>query len=78
MRCFGVASRGRAYAAVLAFAYSDYVGCVEWLTRVHHIVHRYGASLAAVALANKIARTAWAVMVRGEHFKEPKLLPARG
>ena len=32
--------------ALLAFAYSDYVGCVEWLTRVHHIAHRCGGSLA--------------------------------
>jgi hypothetical protein len=27
-------------------------------------------------LANKIARVAWAMMVRGEQFKEQKLLPA--
>jgi transposase len=27
-------------------------------------------------LANKIARMAWAMMVRGERFKESKLLPA--
>jgi hypothetical protein len=32
--------------ALLAFAYSDYVGCVEWLTRVRHIAHRCGGSLA--------------------------------
>ena len=32
--------------------------------------------VAAVALANKIARMAWAMMVRDERFKEPKLLPA--
>ena len=31
--------------------------------------------VAAVALANKIARIAWAMMVHGERFKEPKLLP---
>lgn len=32
--------------ALLAFAYRDYVGCVEWLTRVRHIAHRCGGSLA--------------------------------
>jgi transposase len=31
--------------------------------------------VAAVALANKNARMAWAMMVRGEHFREPGLLP---
>jgi transposase len=32
--------------------------------------------VAAVALANKIARMAWAMMVRNERFTEAKLLPA--
>jgi len=32
--------------------------------------------VAAVALANKVARMAWAMMVRPEQFKEPSLLPA--
>ena len=38
--------------------------------------HRRPIKVAAVALANKIARIAWAMMVRGERFKEPRLLPA--
>jgi tetratricopeptide (TPR) repeat protein len=32
--------------ALLAFAHSDYAACVEWLTRVRHIAHRSGGSLA--------------------------------
>jgi transposase len=32
--------------------------------------------VAAVALANKITRMAWAMTVRGEQFNEPRLLPA--
>jgi hypothetical protein len=30
----------------------------------------------AIALASKIARIAWAMMVRGEHYKEPVALAA--
>jgi transposase len=44
-----------------------------WLA---HIMERRPIKVAAVALANKIARMAWAMMVRAEQFKEPRLLPA--
>ena len=44
-----------------------------WLAR---ILERRPPKLAAVALANKIARMAWAIMVRNERFEEAKLLPA--
>jgi transposase len=44
-----------------------------WLAR---IMERRPIKVAAVALANKIARMARAMMVRGERFKEPSLLAA--
>ena len=44
-----------------------------WLAR---LMGRRPIKVAAVALANKIARMAWAMMVRGERFEEPRLLPA--
>jgi transposase len=43
-----------------------------WLGR---LMERRPTKVAAVALANKIARMAWAIMVRGDRYKEPKLLP---
>src|SRR6266700_283474 len=44
-----------------------------WLIR---IMERRPTKVAAVALANKIARMAWAIMVHGDRYQEPKLLMA--
>jgi len=44
-----------------------------WLAR---LMERRPTKVADVSLANKIARMAWAIMVRGKRYKEPKLLLA--
>jgi transposase len=41
-----------------------------WLAR---LLDRRPAKVAAIALASKIARMAWAVMARGELYREPTL-----
>jgi transposase len=44
-----------------------------WLTQ---LLARRPAKVVAVALANKMARTAWAVLVKGENYRAPALMPA--
>ena len=44
-----------------------------WLTA---LLARRPTKVAAIALANKIARMAWAMMTKGERYKEPAALAA--
>lgn len=53
--------------AVAVIRYADPVRR-PWLAQ---LLARRKAKVAAVALANKIARTAWAMMITGEHYRAP-------
>ena len=44
-----------------------------WLTA---LLARRPTKIAAIALANKIARIVWVLMARGERYKEPVVLAA--
>ncbi len=59
--------------AVIRYAQKHGTQRRPWLGQV---MERRPTKVAAVALANKIARMAWAIMVHGDRYKEPKLLVA--
>jgi transposase len=59
--------------AVIRYAKINGTKHRPWLTA---LLARRPTKVAAIALANKIARTAWAMMARGERYKEPVALAA--
>ncbi len=59
--------------AVIRYAKKHGYGHRPWLQR---LLAQRPVKLAAVALANKVARMAWVIMARGERYKEPAPLAA--
>jgi transposase len=59
--------------AVIRYAKIHGAGHRPWLTG---LLARRPTKVAAIALANKLARMAWAMMARGERYQEPAALAA--
>jgi transposase len=59
--------------AVIRYAQKHGTKKHPWLGQ---LMARRPTNVAAAALANKIARIAWAIMVRGDRYREPALMPA--
>ena len=68
---FGIVAAGA--LAVIRYAKIHGIGHRPWLTA---LLARRPTKVAAIALANKIARMAWAMMARGERYREPVALAA--
>ncbi len=60
---------------VVRYTRSKAPGEGEWLKS---LLARKPARLASIALANKMARIAWAVLSRGEVYRKTGQLPAAG
>src|SRR5215470_14475185 len=59
--------------AVIRYAKIHGTGRRPWLAA---LLARRPTKVAAIALANKMARMAWAMMAKAEHYKEPAALAA--
>ena len=78
-KLLGISTRGNGYLrrlfvqgarAVLQFREKQSSGLIAWLAQLASRAHH---SVVGVALANKLARMAWAVLAKGEVYRPPEL-----
>jgi transposase len=78
-KLLGISKRGNSYLrrlfvqgarAVLQFREKQSSGLSAWLAQLTSRTHR---NVVGVALANKLARMAWAVLAKNEQYRPPML-----
>jgi len=78
-KLLGISKRGNSYLrrlfihgarSILIRPHRERYAFGSWMTKLENRAHK---NVVAVAVANKLARIAWVVLTRGEHYRQPPI-----